>query len=95
MVVINGIFPWKRLIFLEWTIFRVVLYFEGDDDNNFDQNEEILFYGQSPHTWEHNEKLNVFNHTYNRYSEQTYYFLKIDNVNHKIAQESGYSFRSN
>ena len=86
-----GMLPEENNIFRVDDIQELSLYFEGDDDNNFEQNEKILFYGQSPHTWEHNEKLNVFNHTYNRYSEQTYYFLKIDNVNHKIAQESGYS----
>ena len=83
--------PEENNIFRVDDLQELSLYFVGDDDNNFGQNEEILFYGQSPHTWEYNEKLNVFNHIFNRYSEQTYYFIKIDNASHKIVQESGYS----
>ncbi|MEM7514156.1 MAG: hypothetical protein AAF388_24745, partial [Bacteroidota bacterium] len=53
------------------------IWVEGADDGSFDQNDYVLFYGQAPHTWAYNEQVSRFEHTFNLYSDTTYYFLQI------------------
>ncbi|MEM7510570.1 MAG: type IX secretion system sortase PorU, partial [Bacteroidota bacterium] len=53
------------------------IWVEGADDGSFDQNDYVLFYGQSPHTWSYNDQVSRFEHTFNLYSDTTYYFLQI------------------
>ena len=86
-----GMLPEKNDILRTDDLQELSLFFIGDNDSYFEENEEILFYGQSPHTWQYNDNTNVFNHTQNRYSDQSYYFIKIDNINHKTTQNSGLS----
>ncbi len=48
-----------------------------DLNNNgfFDQNDYILFYGQSPVVWKYNSTKGLYEHQINYYADQTYYFL--------------------
>lgn len=47
----------------------------GEGDGRFDKGDYILFYAVGPHTWKQNGI--VFNHTYNIYSDLSYYFLTV------------------
>jgi hypothetical protein len=47
----------------------------GEADGKFDQQDYILFYGESPHKWKYYEFGQAFNHQQNIYSDSTYYFL--------------------
>ncbi|NDK57095.1 type IX secretion system sortase PorU [Pontibacter fetidus] len=49
----------------------------GEQDGQFNDNDFILFYGQGPHTWNYNPQQNKFEHTYNLYSDTTFYFLRV------------------
>jgi hypothetical protein len=49
------------------------IFLSEDGNGIFDNNDYILFYGESPHTWEYN--AGAYNHVYNLYSEQNFYFL--------------------
>lgn len=51
------------------------IYVSGQSDGSFDQGDYILFNGQSPHRWEYNPNDGRYNHTFNIYSDYTYYFL--------------------
>ena len=48
----------------------------GEEDGSFDQNDFIVFYGESPHRWELNSD-NDFEHVQNIYDNNNYYFLHI------------------
>ena len=48
----------------------------GEEDGSFDQNDFIVFYGESPHRWELNSE-NYLNHVQNIYDNNNYYFLHI------------------
>ncbi|MBI5218540.1 MAG: type IX secretion system sortase PorU [Bacteroidia bacterium] len=50
----------------------------GEDDNVFNVNDYILFYGQSPVTWHLTQDSSGFEHEVNLYSDYTYYFLNTD-----------------
>ena len=45
----------------------------GENDGSFDQNDFIVFYGESPHRWELNSD-NYFEHVQNIYDNNNYYF---------------------
>ncbi|GIR11466.1 MAG: hypothetical protein CM15mP23_00410 [Cryomorphaceae bacterium] len=49
----------------------------GEEDGSFDQNDFIVFYGESPHRWELNSN-NYFEHIQNIYDNNNYYFLHIE-----------------
>jgi len=52
----------------------------GEDDENFDSNDFILFYGKGPHDWNTvPSQSNLSRHRTNIYSEKAFYFLTVDN----------------
>ena len=55
------------------------IYVEGEQDGIFDPSDYILFYGESPDTWTYDSQNHIFHHKKNLYSDQTCYFLTIDN----------------
>lgn len=56
---------------------EMTIIVKGEEDGVFNQGDEIIFYGQSPVTW--NFENGYFKHQINYYSDTTFYFLKIDN----------------
>jgi hypothetical protein len=50
----------------------------GEDDGRFDQEDYILFYGESPNKWKFQAFGQAFSHEQNIYSDSTYYFLTTD-----------------
>lgn len=53
------------------------IFVSGESDGSFDQGDYILFYGQSPHTWEYDSGDNLFHHEYNLYSDTNFYFITV------------------
>ena len=50
--------------------------FVSEDGNGvFDNDDYILFYGESPHTWTYNTSSKIYSHELNLYSNQNFYFL--------------------
>jgi len=57
----------------------------GEEDGSFDQNDFIVFYGESPHRWELNSD-NDFEHVQNIYDNNNYYFLHIgDSLGKRVS----------
>lgn len=52
----------------------------GENDGIFDKGDYVLFYGQSPNTWELNTVSNRFNHKNNLFSDTSFYFLTASNT---------------
>jgi len=50
----------------------------GENDGHFDQQDYILFYGESPNKWKYQAFGQAFYHEQNIYSDSTYYFLTTD-----------------
>ena len=50
----------------------------GENDGRFDQQDYILFYGESPNKWKYQAFGQSFSHEQNIYSDSTYYFLTTD-----------------
>ena len=56
--------------------------FLNDQNNNqiFDVDDYILFYGKSPNKWKYNNSLNLFEYEKHFFSDENYYFIKIDDT---------------
>tara|TARA_B110000459_G_scaffold178919_1_gene204569 strand:+ start:87 stop:3485 length:3399 start_codon:yes stop_codon:yes gene_type:complete len=54
--------------------------FLNDQNNNqiFDVDDYILFYGKSPNKWKYNNSLNLFEYEKHFFSDENYYFITID-----------------
>ena len=51
------------------------IFISEDGNGIFDNNDYILFYGESPHTWTYNTTSDTYTHALNLYSDQNFYFL--------------------
>ena len=61
----------------------------GEEDGSFDQNDFIVFYGESPHRWVLNSEHD-FKHVQNIYDNHNYYFLHIgDSLGKRVASSQG------
>lgn len=51
---------------------------QGEGDNSFDAGDYVLFYAQGPHIWTHTPNApSPFAHSFNLYSDTTYYYLHV------------------
>lgn len=64
------------------------IYIQGENDNSFDDNDYILFYGKGAHSWNvDTNSPNLSRHINNIYSDKAYYFLTIDDNQGKRIEQ--------
>jgi hypothetical protein len=56
------------------------IFVEGEADGRFDNQDFVLFYGQSPHTISYDSLAKSFKHQFNIYSDTTFYFLTVSDT---------------
>ncbi|MCF8369509.1 MAG: type IX secretion system sortase PorU [Bacteroidales bacterium] len=71
----GGMLPEANSISRKDDLKEIPIIVEGQEDGTFDQNDKIIFYGQSPHIW--NEVLGVFLRDIHLYDNSNYYFLTL------------------
>ncbi len=65
------------------------IFVSGEDDNQFDNNDFILFYGIGPHSWDVNASTNAAKHQMNIFSDVSYYFITVDGgIGKRIQNDS-------
>jgi hypothetical protein len=74
----GGMLPESLMAFRHDDLSENSIFISGENDGKFDQQDYILFYGQSPHLWKYQSFSQAFNHQQNIYSDSTYYFLTTD-----------------
>jgi hypothetical protein len=57
------------------------IFVEGENDGHFDDNDYILFYGNSPNWWSYNPVTRKEKHNINHYSTVNYYFITFGGSN--------------
>ncbi|WP_299675045.1 type IX secretion system sortase PorU [uncultured Tenacibaculum sp.] len=55
------------------------IFVRGEDDNQFNGDDFILFYGVGPHSWDVDATNETANHVQNIYTDKAYYFINISN----------------
>ena len=61
------------------------IFIKGEEDDNFDNNDYILFYAQGPTGWKYQN--NIYKHQQNIYSNKAYYFITVANDFGKRIQD--------
>ena len=62
---------------------KLAIDFIGDNDENFEDGEYFLFYGEGPHEWNYNEGQSRFEHKKNYFSNYSYFFIRSDDFDPK------------
>jgi hypothetical protein len=92
----GGMLPEDNFISRHDDLVENAIYVSGESDGVFNNSDYILFYGESPSTWEYNSVDKRFHHQINYYSSATYYFLNIDlGPGKRIAQQSSSTSAAN
>ncbi|ABG60477.1 type IX secretion system sortase PorU [Cytophaga hutchinsonii] len=66
------------------------VFISEDGNGVFDNDDYILFYAESPHTWNYNPAGGTtFTHTLNLYSDQNFYFLTVNQQPGKRISSQG------
>jgi hypothetical protein len=71
---------------------KCAVYFQGEEDNVFQDNDYILFYGKGPDTWKKTpgteEDPARWTHNKHYYSDSAYYFIRIDDTEPMRLQQA-------
>jgi hypothetical protein len=63
---------------------KCAILFQGEEDNIFQDNDYILFYGKGPDTWNRtfntNDNISHWTHEKHYYSDSAYYFIRTDDT---------------
>ena len=51
---------------------------EGSSDGQFNNNDKVVFYGQSPNQWKYDSIDGLFKHQLHYFSDFTFYFLRVN-----------------
>ncbi|MCK4568983.1 MAG: type IX secretion system sortase PorU, partial [Bacteroidales bacterium] len=92
----NGIVPEKNSVERLDDLLENSIYVYGEEDGVFDEDDYILFYGQSSIWWNYVpfSGYGIFTHDINPYTDKTYYFLNINDLPGKripLAEYQGLS----
>jgi hypothetical protein len=72
---------------------KCAVFFQGGDDNQFQDSDYILFYGKGPDSWELSKQSvlnkNRWEHEKHFYSDSAYYFLRTDDTEPLRIQTAG------
>lgn len=71
----HGMLPEANIQFRYDDLHENSIQVVGEEDGVFDQSDYILFYGQSPHTWD--LVLGFFLHKVNYYDDNNYYYITV------------------
>lgn len=60
---------------------EIAVYFEGEQDGQFNDNDFILFYAKAVNNWNYDTAANTFRHYVNYYSRSNYYWICFNTPN--------------
>ncbi|MCB2220278.1 MAG: type IX secretion system sortase PorU [Bacteroidetes bacterium] len=74
----NGMLPESPDEFRYDDLQEIAIKVVGEEDQSFDMDDFILFYGEGPTEWNVNESTGKLIHETNLYSDEVFYFLNLD-----------------
>ncbi|MCX6291432.1 MAG: type IX secretion system sortase PorU [Bacteroidetes bacterium] len=74
----GGMLPYANDVPRQDDLQQNAIFVSGENDGHFDDNDYILFYGQSAVRWTYNNTDKQFHHQLNLYSDSTFYFINAD-----------------
>jgi hypothetical protein len=76
----GGMLPQANSVTRPNDLIENAIQVEGEADGRFDNQDFILFYGQSPHAINYDSLSKTFKHQFNIYSDTTFYFLTVSDT---------------
>ncbi len=84
----GGMLPEQNDLFRHDDLVENPIKLVGEDDNQFNAGDYLLFYAQGPVKWVHDKITNTFRHQNNIYDDYAYYFITaLDRPAKRIAEE--------
>jgi hypothetical protein len=77
--------PYNNSISVPTDLVENSIYVEGESDGVFNDNDYIVFYGQSPNQWNYTS-ANKYTHSINHYSTTNYYWITYGGANGRRMQ---------
>lgn len=74
----GGMLPEENDAFYHVDLVEMPVLVSGENNGQFNQGDQILFYGRGPVTWDYNATSGYFEHNNHHYEDFTYYFLTTD-----------------
>ena len=74
----GGMLPERNNIFYPDDLTENAIYFQGEQDGNFDDQDFALFYAKGPTSWSYDNVKGIFKHAKNLYSDTAWYFITAD-----------------
>jgi len=73
-----GQLPYDNSVDRPDDLLQNAIYIEGEGDEQFDEDDFILFFGKGPHKWEYDSEQGLFDHAKHEYTDTSYYFIGIN-----------------
>lgn len=73
----GGMLPQQNRLPRHDDLVENAIVIEGEGDGNFGSGDFLLFYGEGPHVWNYSTENQRFEHSYNLYSDTSFYFLTV------------------
>ena len=74
----GAMLPERNNIFYPDDLAENAIYFQGEQDGNFDDQDFVLFYAKGPASWSYDNAKGIFKHSKNLYSDTAWYFINSD-----------------
>jgi hypothetical protein len=87
----KGMLPESNALNPEPELHEIPLYVNDGGDGLFNGNDYALFFANGPHQWRYDASNRSFEHTYNIYSDQSYYFITLKPGNGLRVGNAGYA----
>jgi len=92
----NGMLPESNDAFVYQDLIENAIFVVGEEDEIFDSEDYILFYGEGPTVWKMDSETGLFKHETNLYTTHTCYFLNFDlGEGKRIEQQASLSLQEN
>ena len=82
----GGVMPKTNSVYYPDDLYEIPIYVAGEDDGVFNQNDYILFYARGPVVWQYDSSRHYYNHVKNPYTNYTYAFLTVGDVEGRRIQ---------
>lgn len=77
----GGMIPFDNSKFRYDDLKQNSIVVSGESDGKFDNNDYVLFYGTAQTKWDYDDSLGQYDRTPNFYSDSTFYFVHVGDVN--------------
>lgn len=82
----GGVLPKINKDYYPDDLYEIPIYVSGEEDGVFNQNDYILFYARGPVVWKYDKSRRFYNHVKNPYTDDTYVFMTIGDVEGRRIQ---------